>query len=691
MDTIFCDTSVISKEINVPFEKIVLRPGVNTQQTVLLNEASWSVSNLIRFFQGLLQKIGGWARIVSTPLIGTCRGILAWADLTGNVYVAAGTEQRLEVVSAGILYDITPIRKTTNPAPVLGFTLGSNLVQVTDASHGASSGDWINLLTPIQDASQSFSIPAGFYQISSIVDVNNYLISTPFTATSTSSGGNATPQFFTTNGSAIVTVLIVPDLGGFATGSVFNCNVSTAVGGLTIFGPYIVTISGGNITITAISGATSTANAFENGNMARIQYLLPTGLVSAGIAQGFGDGGFGLGPYSIGGASSTPAPLRQWSLGAWGEQLIASPSYGALYFWDPTSGTFLNPAAIITNAPAQQTGFFIAMPEQQIVSYGATDPSTGNIDPMLIRWCDVADYNDWTATAVNQAGSFRLPRGSKIVGGLQGPQYGLLWTDLGLWAQQYVQPPLIYGFTEISEGCGLISMRSVGILGTDIVWASQNGFFLYSTSTVQPLACDVWDVVFGNLTQTQFDKMLIGPNTHFNEFFLFYPSLTGNGENDSYVKCTKINGGWQLWDYGSLIRTAWTDQSVFGGPLGVDGNSLIQQHEQGTDADGSPLISSATSGWFKLNDGQLFVFIERMIPDFVLTGGATLQITVYTADYPEDTPTAHGPFNVTNTTEYIIIRSRSRLARIQISGTGDIGTFWRLGEMLYMATPSGRR
>lgn len=669
----------------MPLEKIVLRPGVNTQATPLLNEASWSVTNLVRFFQGLLQKIGGWQRIINTALTGTCRGLLAWADLAGNAYVAAGTEQRLQVVISGTLFDITPLRRTANlNLPFESFS-GTGFLDALDVGSNATGGDWIYIVTP---ASIGGQVLQGFYQIYQVFDADSWALLLPNNFTSTVNPGGTTALFNVTNGSADVAVTL--NNHGLSMGSVYTVYVSTTVGGITLFGDYVVaSVTNANVFhITAAGGASSTTSGSENGGNVRIEYLIQTGLVSNGIAQGYGNGGYGYGPYGIGGSSSTVSPLRQWSLDAWGQQLLASPSYGSLYFWDPTGGVMNNQAAIVSGSPAQMTGFFVAMPQQQVVTYGATDPGTGNIDPMLIRWSDVADYNTYTATVTNQAGSFRLPRGSKTVGGIQGPQYGLLWTDLALWAMGYIQPPLVYGFNEIATGCGLIAQRARCIQGTDVFWMSQSGFFQYSNGAVQPLPCPVWDVIFKNLFSFQADKICLGADTPFNEFFAFYPSLTGNGENDSYVKYNKID---QVWDYGSLIRTAWIDQSVVGPPLGVDGNGLIQQHETSSDGDGSSIISTATSGWFKLNDGQLFIFIERMIPDFVLTGGATVTIKVLTADYPDDTPTVYGPYNVTTATEYFIIRSRSRLARVQISSTADLGSFWRLGEMIYMATPSGRR
>ena len=86
------------------------------------------------------------------------------------------------------------------------------------------------------------------------------------------------------------------------------------------------------------------------------------------------------------------------------------------------------------NGPLVNSGIFVAMPERQVIAYG----SSFNLapDPLLIRWSDIEDYTVWNATPTNQAGSYRIPTGSKIVAGIQGPQQGLIWTDLDLWAMQ---------------------------------------------------------------------------------------------------------------------------------------------------------------------------------------------------------------------------------------------------------------
>ena len=391
--------------------------------------------------------------------------------------------------------------------------------------------------------------------------------------------------------------------------------------------------------------------------------------------------------------SGSEKSLRQWFIGKWGDSIVCNPSGGAIYFWNTANGVINNPATLITNAPdIIMGGIFVASAAQQIIALGA-GPSSGLSDPMLVRWCDVADFTSWTASNTNQAGSFRPSRGSRMVGGISGPQQNLLFSDVGLWSMQYLGLPLVWGFTEIGQGCGLIAGRAVGTLGETTLWMSQKQFFIYEGGAPQPIPCPVWDVVFNNLYIAQADKILAAPNSYFNEMAWFYPSTSGTGEVDSYVK-TQITPQGFIWDYGSLCRTAFLDQTSFGPPMGVDQNGLVQQHEIASDNNGAAMACFAQTGWFKIAEGDMYLFLERMLPDFKrLVGSPTLQITVYTQDYGASGETltyTFGPFTVTPSTEYFIVRARGRLASVKISSS-DLGTSWRLGELLYYVSPSGRR
>lgn len=666
-----------------------LKPGIDLESTPLLTEAGFQTSSLMRFFQGYAQKLGAWARITDTMLVGVCRGLFAWSDLDGVGYIAAGTSERLEVWNAGVISDITPISSTANLGTPFSTVNTTKEITVHDVAHGAATGDWIYVMT---FTAIDGIVLQGFYKVTNVIDADHYTFNAASTATSTVPVGGVTSLF--TTGAASTSVQVTLNNHGYQAGDVYTVYVSTVVDTITLFGAFIVQtrIDANNFTITGPSAGFAGATGSENGGNVRIEYLLASGAVSSTVEMGYGEGGYGLGPYGVGASSGAQTSLRQWTFGQFGRILVACPIDGSIYEWDPVVGFFENPATVISGSPTVATGIFVAMQQQQIIAYGITDPNTGLQDPMLIGWCDVANFNDWTASATNQAGTFRLSRGSRIVGGIQGPQYGMHWTDLGVWLQQYIGFPLVYGFNEIGQGCGLISMRSVGVLGGVVYWCSLNQFYGFNGSAVVPLKCAVWDIFFQNANFAQQDKFLLAPDSHFNEFFYFYASLNGTGEIDSYIKYNQMDN---VWDYGALVRTAWFDQNAVlaNNPIGVDGDGLIQQHEVAgsNDADGQPMNSSITTGFFKLSEGLLIIFLERILPDFVATTGASIQITVNMVNYPDEDPIFSQTYTwVAGTTEYIIVRGRGRFAQLTIS-SNDLGSFWRLGEFLLVGTASGRR
>ena len=158
-----------------------------------MNESAFSSSQLIRFFQKLAQKIGGWGRISSTALIGVCRGLFAWSDLTGVGYIAAGTEQRLEVWTGGVIYDITPIYATDDLSSPLSTYSGQATIIVHDATTSPSVGDWIYIATTTSIANLLFQ---GFYQVTSVLNSSHYTFVAGSNATSTVAGGGTTALFF---------------------------------------------------------------------------------------------------------------------------------------------------------------------------------------------------------------------------------------------------------------------------------------------------------------------------------------------------------------------------------------------------------------------------------------------------------------------------------------------------------------
>ena len=124
-------------------------------------------------------------------------------------------------------------------------------------------------------------------------------------------------------------------------------------------------------------------------------------------------------------------------------------------------------------------------------------------------------------------------------------------------------------------------------------------------------------------------------------------------------------------------------------PIGASPQGFIYQQETTPDADGVPLISSFTTGEFYLAEGEDYVFVDLLIPDFVTVGSPAIQIEVLVTNYPDTAPVVYGPYTVTPDTQFISPRVRGRQVAIAVSGS-DLGTFNRLGAIRYRFAPDGR-
>ena len=399
-----------------------------------------------------------------------------------------------------------------------------------------------------------------------------------------------------------------------------------------------------------------------------------------------------VGAYTSGGTITftkySSRTSKDWTLGSRGDILISCPKSGAIYQWQPGTGAIST--SIIPNSPIANDGMFVAMPQRQIVAWGST--FNGVQQPLLIRWCDIDNYNLWIADVTNQAGSYIIPEGSKIVGGIQAPQQGLIWTDLSLWAMQYVSLPFVYQFNKVATGCGLIGQKAAGALNGEVYWMGFTQFFHYGSRGVAPINCPIWDVVFQNLNLAFVDNIRVAPNSNFGEISWHYPSINSiNGENDSYVKYNTIISEW---DYGLLNRSAWIDQSILGYPIGTDSSGFIYQHETSPNADGQPMMSSFRTCFFQLSEAEYKIFVDQIWPDMkwgYFNGNqiASVQITFYVADYPDGPVTTFGPYTMNNTVTYLTPRFRGRLVSIEISSS-DLNSFWRLGGIRYRLFPDGK-
>jgi len=665
----------------------------------------------------LIQKLGGWTRYYPNAMPATPRALWAWEDTQAVKRLAVGTDisnstgvSFLGFITGGQLTDITPRVQQDNVPPNVTLSTASTFARIIDNSITTTEFDTVFIATHIA--------------VGSMILYGSYL-TLPFSATTYDvtmrdalgnpvmppvnvSNGGAVAVFNATSGSAIIDVSL--NNHGYIIGDTYPVMVETTVGGVTLSGNAIVqaVIDQNTFRIFGRETANSTETKAINGGSARYNYYLSFAPNPPGV--GYGVGGYGEGGYGSG-TSPTPSTgtqiaTRDWNLDNFGEVLLSLPTLttfgspdndtemgGPIFYWSP-SLNLINATAIWAG-PSSSAGMFVAMPQRQIVAYGTT--VTGVPDPLLVRWCDVDNFFQWIGQVTNQAGQFRIPRGSKIVGGMQVSTQGLLWTDLGLWVMQYIGPGnvsrSVYSFNEVGVGCGLIAQKATGTIGGVVYWMGPSQFYTYAGG-VQPVQCPVWDYIFPRLFPGSEGLIRCATNSNFNEIEWFFASADGNGEVDSYVKMN-VTLGDTSWDIGQLPRSAWINQSVVGPPVGADPTTnYIQQHETSNDADGQPLLASFTTGYFVLSEADVLMFVDQVWPDmkwgYPPATNAEVLLTFYVVEYPTDqNPRTYGPFTLSTAVRYITPRFRGRLVAMKFENV-DIGTFWRLGNMRYRFQPDGK-
>ena len=668
----------------MPLQKLEFRPGVNREGTTLANEGGWFESDKVRFRSGYPEKIGGWIKDTGTQydtgtsvqpttgsFWGVCRALYNWLNLAGFNLLSLGTNLKFYIQNSagGNIYDVTPIRYTAAVASnAFTTTYPTNATTVTCnvTAHGAQVGDFVTISGV---AGPVNGIPASAlnreFRVVSVPSSNTFTITVASGATSAGTTGAATFAFQLVTGNEVYSTAAGWGAGGW--------------GGVT-------------------SGSAST--------------------------------GWGLAA-----ATGVGVNLRLWSQAAFGENLIFNARGGAMNFWavNPTPTTFDRGQVIVAGGtitqknyatglgttsvsidatcPSQVNYVLVSDASRFTIAFGCNDPTgvyaTAALDPMQIRWADQESYSVWTPSITNQAGGYRLSRGSQIVTALQTRQEILIWTDTSIYSMQFVGAPYVWSFQIMGDNLSIISQNSPVTVNNITYWMGTDKFYMYS-GRVETLPCALRQYIFDDINLEQGAQVFGGTNEGYNEIWWFYCSA-GSTTVDKYVIYNHLE---RTWAYGTLARTAWLDSPLRGSPTATGYNGNLVYHEQGND-DGttnppSPIYAYVRSSDFDIGDGHNLGFVWRMIPDVTFDGSTVNAPAVNFTVLPRQNPGANygssdnpkvsskqnyvgqRTFNVQQFTEYAYVRIRGRQMAFQISSS-DLGVSWQLGSPRLDVRPDGRR
>lgn len=180
----------------MPLKKLLLKSGVNRENTRYTSEGGWYECDKIRFRQGTPEKIGGWQRISATTFQGVCRSLWNWVTLGSQNLIAVGTNLKYYIENGGAYNDITPLRATVTLTNPFETTSGSPIVVVTDANSGYTDGDFVTYSGASAVGGLTLN---GEYQITLTTTLNEYTIDAGSAASSSATGGGTVTAAYQIN------------------------------------------------------------------------------------------------------------------------------------------------------------------------------------------------------------------------------------------------------------------------------------------------------------------------------------------------------------------------------------------------------------------------------------------------------------------------------------------------------------
>jgi hypothetical protein len=174
--------------------KLQFRPGINREVTSYSNEGGWVDGNKIRFRAGFPETIGGWVRNSNARFLGVCRALINWTTLTGSNLLGIGTNLKYYIERGGALFDITPIRLTTDPGDVtFSASDGSDVIVVSHTGHGARLNDFVTYSGAVDlGGNITAALLNAEHQITDIINADSYEITLSVTANASDTGDGGT-------------------------------------------------------------------------------------------------------------------------------------------------------------------------------------------------------------------------------------------------------------------------------------------------------------------------------------------------------------------------------------------------------------------------------------------------------------------------------------------------------------------
>jgi hypothetical protein len=599
-------------------------PGINKEVTDYTGQGKWTDGDMVRFFQGSAQKIKGWEKFISTTLVGVARDAHAWVALDGTRLLAVGTDRKLYLIIEGLAYDITPIRETqalTDPFT----TNGTTSVSVADSGHGAAKGDFVTF--------DSFSAIDGLdmnkeFEITSITDNNNYVVTATSAASGSTSGGGG-------SGNAKYQISIGPEISTSAFGW-----------GTDTWG------AGGWGSPSTSSTVTLEARQWSLDNFG--EDLIATVLNGGAFRWDTSSG------VTTRAAAITNAPTRSRL------SLVSTPDRHLLFFGtQPTiGGTNAQDDLLLRFSNQEDRNTYQPTAENTAGSLRIADGSR-----IVAAERSRGQILVWTDTSLHSLQFIGPPFtfGLRQLGqncGIVGIHAGVDINGVSYWMSQ--DSFFLFDGSVKKLPCTVeqFIFNNLNVTGAENAFAGHNGEFNEI----------MW---FYPRTGSDIINAIVAYN------YLEGTWWTGTLDRTTWLD-REVYDNPLATDY---LPTTTANNEVISGL--TDGATQIFLHETGNNGDGAAITAFVKSGVVQIAEGNDFSFVSKLIPDIEDQEG-TLNAKLEFKNYPNNSVSVTKTVSFQDNTDFVSLRGRGREFTVNVV-SNTTGTAWRLGTQRFDIQPDGRR
>lgn len=653
-------------------QEITLVPGCQpgTDKTAFSTSHS-TFSDKVRWFQGVPQKIGGWAHIsfdYGAVVLGVCRRIFsAFLSLDANVITVLGTNANLYALIGTRLTNITPLN--TTPITIANSlssdfrTLGANPLSTVNGQSTVTISDpdtsqyLIGDTITLSGCTTVHGITNTMLNMEQIIRSINYLANT-YTiqvggnATGTGSGGGSSCVIAT----GLITVAATAH--GQTNGQRTKITGAATFAGIssTLINAEFIVRNVHTNTFQIMTTGTATSSVTGGGGASTAyQTQLAAGAVDESASQGYGAGLYGVGLYGTAliSPSGRTFPLI-WCLDRFQAVMVMSPgNQQGIYTWD--GNTDVAPV-LLANAPTAINYVFIS--NDIVVTFGYQGVAN------QIFASDQANPTNWTASSANQVFQDTISGASALISHLPVNGVNLIFTNNQTYIFAYIGLPLVWSITTLSSTIGIIAPLARCTVNGVAYWMGLYNWYRWRGANIEVVPSNsqtvstIFNYVYNNLTGGQRSKIYAWYNEKFGEIWFHYPSASSN-EPDKVAR-VNINENF-IWTPDTFDRTAAESPNVLAiTPRLISSEGILYNHETGTDDDGSAMAFSLESNLRFA--GKSSKYLSAVAPDSVQTGNILL--TVEAMEYPQSAV-------ATNTGVYTI----SPTSLLQPMNVG--GRFWK--------------